>query len=149
MDTLRAPLPPSTGPRVVARIDETACIGCTLCIPACPFDAIVGAAKLMHTVLAEHCTGCELCLSPCPVDCITLVPLGRDWTHVDARLAQTRGGERAARLLRLTDQRAASRASPASDSEAAARARRQAAVAAAFARARARRSARTRSGPRS
>jgi electron transport complex protein RnfB len=64
-----APKPPQR-----ARIDEAACIGCTLCIQACPVDAIVGAPKLMHTVIAEHCTGCELCLPPCPVDCIELVP---------------------------------------------------------------------------
>ena len=60
------------GPRRVALIDEANCIGCTLCIQACPVDAIVGAAKLMHTVVADLCTGCELCLPPCPVDCITL-----------------------------------------------------------------------------
>ncbi len=61
-------------PRSVALIDEAACIGCTKCIQACPVDAIVGAAKLMHTVIADECTGCELCLPPCPVDCIALVP---------------------------------------------------------------------------
>jgi electron transport complex protein RnfB len=60
-------------PKRLALIDETRCIGCTLCIQACPVDAIVGAAKLMHTVIAEECTGCELCLPPCPVDCIDLV----------------------------------------------------------------------------
>lgn len=57
---------------LVARIDEPACIGCTLCIQACPVDAIVGAQGRMHTVIAEECTGCELCLDPCPVDCIDL-----------------------------------------------------------------------------
>ncbi|MGH8603665.1 MAG: RnfABCDGE type electron transport complex subunit B [Gammaproteobacteria bacterium] len=56
----------------VAVIDEAACIGCTKCIAACPFDAILGASKQMHTVLAELCTGCELCVAPCPVDCIAL-----------------------------------------------------------------------------
>lgn len=60
-------------PKKLALIDETRCIGCTLCIQACPVDAIVGAAKLMHTVIAVECTGCELCLPPCPVDCIELV----------------------------------------------------------------------------
>jgi Na+-translocating ferredoxin:NAD+ oxidoreductase subunit B len=60
-------------PKLVARIDETLCIGCTLCIEACPVDAILGAAKQMHTVIAKACTGCELCLPPCPVDCIELV----------------------------------------------------------------------------
>src|SRR5213075_75096 len=59
-------------PLSVARIDEASCIGCTLCIDACPVDAIVGAAKQMHTVLARHCTGCALCIGPCPVDCIAL-----------------------------------------------------------------------------
>lgn len=56
----------------VAVIDEAACIGCTKCIAACPFDAILGASKQMHTVLAELCTGCELCVAPCPVDCIAM-----------------------------------------------------------------------------
>lgn len=57
----------------VAFVDEAACIGCTLCIQACPVDAIVGAAGQMHTVVAGWCTGCELCFPPCPVDCLTLV----------------------------------------------------------------------------
>lgn len=60
-------------PPLVAVIDEAVCIGCTLCIQACPVDAIVGASKLMHTVIGDECTGCELCLPPCPVDCIELV----------------------------------------------------------------------------
>jgi len=59
----------------VALIDEQLCIGCTLCIQACPVDAIVGSSKLMHTVIAEQCTGCELCLPPCPVECIVMQPL--------------------------------------------------------------------------
>jgi Na+-translocating ferredoxin:NAD+ oxidoreductase subunit B len=58
----------------VALIDESQCIGCVLCIKACPVDAIVGAAKRMHTVIEEDCTGCELCIAPCPVDCIQMVP---------------------------------------------------------------------------
>ena len=65
----------------VALIDEEACIGCTLCIPACPVDAIVGAQKLMHTVIAAECTGCRRCLAPCPVDCIAMVETGEPWTH--------------------------------------------------------------------
>lgn len=60
---------------LVAVIDEQRCIGCTLCIQACPVDCIVGAAKLMHTVIEAECTGCKLCLPPCPVDCIDIVPL--------------------------------------------------------------------------
>jgi electron transport complex protein RnfB len=62
-------------PRSVAFIREAECIGCTKCIQACPVDAIVGAAKLMHTVIAAECTGCDLCVEPCPVDCIELRPL--------------------------------------------------------------------------
>lgn len=72
------PLNPSNGieqPRAAALIDESRCIGCMLCIKACPVDAIVGAAKRMHTVLTQSCTGCELCLPPCPVDCIDMVEL--------------------------------------------------------------------------
>ena len=64
-----------TGPRAVAAIDESRCIGCALCRPACPVDAIVGAPRFMHTVIAEQCTGCALCLPPCPVDCIELRPV--------------------------------------------------------------------------
>jgi electron transport complex protein RnfB len=62
-------------PKCTAIIDESLCIGCTLCLQACPVDAIVGAAKQMHTVIAAQCTGCELCLEPCPVDCILMQPI--------------------------------------------------------------------------
>jgi len=65
-------------PKMVAVIDEQICIGCTLCIQACPVDAILGAAKQMHTIIAKECTGCELCLPPCPVDCISMVPVDQD-----------------------------------------------------------------------
>ena len=66
--------------KAVALIDEQTCIGCTLCIQACPVDAIVGAAKQMHSIIAQECTGCELCLAPCPVDCITMLPVQGDIT---------------------------------------------------------------------
>ena len=59
----------------VAFIDEERCIGCTKCLPPCPVDAIAGAPRRMHTVIAELCTGCELCVAPCPVDCIVMIPL--------------------------------------------------------------------------
>jgi electron transport complex protein RnfB len=61
------------GPRHMAVIDEAWCIGCTLCLPVCPTDAIFGSNKLMHSVIEKHCTGCELCIPVCPVDCISLV----------------------------------------------------------------------------
>ncbi|MGE0558632.1 MAG: RnfABCDGE type electron transport complex subunit B [Burkholderiales bacterium] len=66
----------TTMPPAAAFINEAACIGCALCITACPVDAIVGARRRMHTVIAAECTGCALCLPPCPVDCITLEPTG-------------------------------------------------------------------------
>lgn len=62
------------GPQLVALIDEATCIGCAKCLPPCPVDAIIGARKQMHTVIAALCTGCELCIAPCPVDCISMVP---------------------------------------------------------------------------
>jgi electron transport complex protein RnfB len=71
------PLNPVHGiesPPTVAVIDETACVGCTKCLLPCPTDAIVGASRQMHTVIAALCTGCELCIAPCPVDCIRMVP---------------------------------------------------------------------------
>jgi electron transport complex protein RnfB len=77
------PLNPENGeekPKTVVKIDESRCIGCTLCIQACPVDAIVGAAKLMHTVIASECTGCDLCLPPCPVDCIDIVEIKKTIT---------------------------------------------------------------------
>jgi len=70
LDISRGPAPPQ-----IAFIREAECIGCTKCIQACPVDAIVGAAKLMHTVLIDECTGCDLCVAPCPVDCIEMHPL--------------------------------------------------------------------------
>ena len=67
--------PEKAAVKALAYIDEAACIGCTVCIKACPVDAILGASKLMHTVLADECTGCGLCLPPCPVDCIEMQPV--------------------------------------------------------------------------
>ena len=64
----------AAGPRKAARIDESECIGCTVCIRACPVDAIIGARKWMHAVLESECTGCGLCVEPCPVDCISMIP---------------------------------------------------------------------------
>jgi Na+-translocating ferredoxin:NAD+ oxidoreductase subunit B len=72
------PLEGETRVPSVAVIDEQVCIGCTLCIQACPVDAILGAAKQMHTVIESECTGCELCVEPCPVDCIHMVHIPED-----------------------------------------------------------------------
>ena len=67
--------PSKKQPKALAWIDESACIGCTACIRACPTDAIMGASKFMHTVIADECTGCGLCIAPCPVDCIHMQPV--------------------------------------------------------------------------
>ena len=72
------PLDAEEKPKQVAIIDENTCIGCTLCIQACPVDAIVGAAKQMHIIIAQQCTGCELCLPPCPVECIRMETIGEN-----------------------------------------------------------------------
>ena len=82
----------------VALIDEPRCIGCTLCIAACPVDAIAGAQGLMHTVIADYCIGCELCVPPCPVDCIDMVPAPRPWTGADATAAKQRFKARKGRV---------------------------------------------------
>ncbi|WP_027214194.1 electron transport complex subunit RsxB [Burkholderia sp. WSM2232] len=93
-------------PRPLAVIDEQICIGCTLCMQACPVDAIVGAPKHMHTVVAELCTGCDLCVPPCPVDCISMPPVtgeatGWDaWSQPQADAARERHNRREARLAR-------------------------------------------------
>ena len=91
-------------PRAVAFIDENWCIGCTLCIKACPTDAIVGANKLMHTVMESHCTGCELCVPVCPVDCIQLenaTGSRTGWAAWSAEQADEARQRYAARTLRL------------------------------------------------
>jgi Na+-translocating ferredoxin:NAD+ oxidoreductase subunit B len=111
------PLDESCGleqPRSAAWIDPSHCIGCTLCIEACPVDAIIGAAKAMHAVIAPLCTGCELCVVPCPVDCIEMRPVARGvaasseasatfsiprgWTDGDAAAARQRFERRNARI---------------------------------------------------
>jgi len=81
----------------VAVIDESRCIGCTLCIDACPVDAIVGASQLMHTVVEPWCIGCELCVPPCPVDCIAMAPARGEWNAGLKRAAGDRGRARAKR----------------------------------------------------
>ncbi|HEY0296146.1 MAG TPA: electron transport complex subunit RsxB [Bordetella sp.] len=137
------------GPLLAAVIDEAHCIGCTLCIQACPVDAIVGANKRMHTVLADLCTGCDLCVPPCPVDCISMVPANRAWTPADAQAARQRHQARGARLARLAaDNTRLMADAPALDQPAAAAAptphdaeRKRSAVESALARARARRAA--------
>jgi Na+-translocating ferredoxin:NAD+ oxidoreductase subunit B len=83
-------------PEHVALIDEAACIGCAACLPVCPTDAIIGASKRMHTVIADECTGCELCIIACPVDCITLAPVVTPANRVHATL-----DERAAQVTAL------------------------------------------------
>jgi electron transport complex protein RnfB len=133
------PLDPARGahgPRLAAVIDEARCIGCTLCIDACPVDAILGAAKRLHAVVSSLCSGCELCLAPCPVDCIAMVPASAPWTVDDANAARVRHRQRSERLVR--GERIAQRgqlAPPDGDDPVA----RQAAVAAALVRARERR----------
>lgn len=155
------PLDPERGAPgmgVLALIDESLCIGCTLCIQACPVDAIVGAAKRMHTVMLEECSGCGLCVPPCPVDCIDMVPIAAlAPTHgvtarADDSLTENAARWRAryeARGARLAAPTPATRKRPAelagagamSGADDQADARRQAAVAAALARARERRGA--------
>lgn len=109
LDRKNKPLDPAYGveaPPIVALIDEDLCIGCTKCIQACPVDAIVGAAKRMHTVIADECTGCELCIPPCPVDCIALVPtaalpLAREGVLARAATARQRFDARHARAAAI------------------------------------------------
>ena len=92
------------GPMTVAVIDEAWCIGCTLCIKACPTDAILGSNKVMHTVIESACTGCDLCLPVCPVDCIEMVPISGDktgWAAWSAELATQARVRYEARQIRL------------------------------------------------
>jgi electron transport complex protein RnfB len=139
------PLDPACGvetPASVALVDESVCIGCTLCLQVCPVDAIVGAAKRMHTVIADECNGCALCIAPCPVDCITIETIAArqaagapvaprrasDWQR-DAERWRRRMHVRRARLARARAERDARLDG------------RQAVIEAALARARARREA--------
>ncbi len=85
-------------PAAVAVIDEARCIGCTLCIAACPVDAISGAQGLMHTVIARYCIGCDLCVPPCPVDCIEMLASTLEWTDADKMAAKQRARRRKSRL---------------------------------------------------
>jgi Na+-translocating ferredoxin:NAD+ oxidoreductase subunit B len=122
-------------PRSAAFIDENLCIGCTICIQACPVDAIVGCVKHMHTVISAYCTGCELCVEPCPVNCIAMVPIAEsvcNW-EAAAELAQRRGEFREARLEREKQEALIARARSRSRADA-----KGAAIAAAIARAKAR-----------
>ena len=106
-------------PRTRAVIDETRCIGCRKCIDVCPVDAIVGARKLMHTVIAMECTGCELCLPPCPVDCIVMQPVGiapdtepwPEYARAETDRWRTRTHHRLHRLAQRKHARARARAS--------------------------------------
>jgi electron transport complex protein RnfB len=82
----------------VALIDESRCIGCTLCIDACPVDSIVGAQGLLHTVVESWCIGCGLCLPPCPVDCIAMLPPRGPWTQAHKQAAKKRAVRRKKRL---------------------------------------------------
>lgn len=107
LDVPVLPLDPEHGiekPRTLARIVEADCIGCTKCIQVCPVDAIVGASKVMHTVMSDDCTGCELCVPACPVDCIVLEPMPSaqvdDPAHADASRAHFQRRE-----IRLTRER--------------------------------------------
>jgi Na+-translocating ferredoxin:NAD+ oxidoreductase subunit B len=99
------------GPRRLAVIDEAACIGCTLCLPACPVDSILGGPKAMHTVMAALCTGCELCVPACPVDCISLIDATGEqtgwaaWSQPQAEEAKARYGFHQFRLQRERDER--------------------------------------------
>lgn len=104
------PLDPAFGierPRLVAVINEADCIGCTKCLPPCPTDAILGASKHMHTVIAAECTGCELCVAPCPVNCISMQPAtDSDWSVENAERGRQRFQAKNRRLARQEAEKA-------------------------------------------
>ena len=139
------------GPRRVVYIEEATCIGCTLCIQACPVDAIIGAPKRMHAVVEADCTGCELCLPVCPMDCIALEDASGGatgwaaWSPAQANAARARYADRQARLARDAredDERLAAKAAPPAVEAASLDDPKRAAIAAALARARVRAKAR-------
>lgn len=129
-------------PRRVAQVEEAWCIGCTLCMQACPVDAIAGGPKRMHAVIEKLCTGCELCIPPCPVDCIVMAPPSSGPRNPAAWLAE-RAGEAAGRYAQRRLRLQAADDGPRRPAQRTDRARRRAVIAAALARVRARR----RSGP--
>jgi electron transport complex protein RnfB len=105
------PLNPKYGieqPRKVAFIIQADCIGCTKCLPPCPVDAILGANKQMHTVIADECTGCELCISPCPVDCIIMQDIDSPslWDQAMASYAKERFQNKQQRLEKQLEEKA-------------------------------------------
>jgi Na+-translocating ferredoxin:NAD+ oxidoreductase subunit B len=152
LNRARLPLDTSRGvhtPPRRALIDEQLCIGCTKCIQACPVDAIIGAAKQLHTIIADECTGCELCIQPCPVDCIAMVSAGPDVvpavdTHARATAdrARRRFEWRNLRLEREGAERGATKPSAATDPAQHTLEEKKAAIAAAVARVKAKRAAR-------
>lgn len=135
------------GPRLLALIDESACIGCTLCLKACPVDCIVGGPKSMHTVIESLCTGCELCIPVCPVDCISLHNASGDrtgwdaWSEPEADQARSRYQWHATRLSRDEQENQQRLAAKAPEVAAAVSDPKRDAIQAALARARARRPA--------
>ena len=138
--------------RHIARIDPQHCIGCTLCIKACPVDAIIGSSKRRHSVIAELCTGCELCIPPCPVDCIDMVfmPEFSEWNRDQAHAARSRMQTREIRLKRQKEEqsqrleaKAIHKLDELDDSPSPDAAAKKAVIQAALARARARRQAQT------
>jgi electron transport complex protein RnfB len=140
-------------PLQLAKIDEALCIGCTLCIAACPVDAVLGAPKQMHVIIDDHCSGCDLCIPPCPVDCITMVDASIPWSPKRASEARLRHDQRPLRTSRIAALTAFKRSvrlaehqenlavDPAASGSDAAHSKKRAIIDAALARARARRAA--------